>query len=240
MSIGRSWWAVVGLLAVAWGAALFVERNGGADEIVAIGRRWWPLLLIAVGFVNLIRLSDRRWAVVGPFLAIVTGTALLLFIVGPVPGNIYPRLWPIVLVLAGGLLVLSATRPNDKELAERPEVHRFVWLGGERLQSTARSFWHARINVLLGTFTLDLQGATLHQPATVYVNAVFGTVDILVDAETTATVRRPFVLRVRGLVPSDVPPDEHPQLTVSVLALFGDAKIRRSLGIAPLASPGSR
>ncbi len=238
----RNWWALLGLVAVASGAVLFVERTGGTGEVVAVGRRWWPVVLIAVGLINLVRLSDHRWAVVGPLLAIAAGATLLLFIFGGLHRDLglrrdlYPRLWPVLLVLTGGALVFAAARQDNESLSERNELRRFVWLRGERLESTARAFWRARISVLLGSYTLNLRRATLQPPTTVYVNALFGNVDILVDTGTTTTVRRPFVLGIGGMATGDVPPQVRPQLTVSVLALFGDAKVRRTFGVATLAA----
>jgi hypothetical protein len=192
-----------------------------------------------VGLVNLLRLSDRRWALVGPLFAIVLGATGLLVLFGGLRRDLYPRVWPVLPVVVGAALVLAAARHDSEPLSERNELRRFVWLRGERLESTARAFWHGRISVLLGTYTLDLRRATLQRPTTVYVNALFGTVELVVDTAITTTVRRPFVLGIGGLAPSDVPPQVRPQLTVSVLAFFGDARIRRTLGVASLASaPG--
>ena len=235
----RNWWALLGLVAVALGAAMFIERNGGVSEMAELARRWWPLLLVALGLVNLVRLSDTRWAVMGPLFAIIIGAILLMAVLGVLEAGLYPRLWPILLMLAGATLVLAAAGHHDPPLSERNELRRFVWLRGERLESAAQAFWHARISVLLGSYTLDLRRAVLERPTTIYVNALFGTVVILVDTGTTVTVRRPFVLGIGGLEQGDVPPRVRSQLTVSVLALFGDAKVRRTLAVAPLVgSPG--
>jgi hypothetical protein len=74
----RTWWALLGLVGAALGAALLIERNGGAGEMAELARRWWPVLLVGLGLVNLIRLSNARWAVMGPLLAIIAGALLLL------------------------------------------------------------------------------------------------------------------------------------------------------------------
>jgi hypothetical protein len=235
----RNWWVLLGLLAVASGAVLFIERNGGSGEVAEVARRWWPLLLVALGLVNLIRASDMRWAVVGPLLAVAAGAILLLSILHVFEEGLYPRLWPMALVLGGGMLVSAAAQHHNPPLSERNELRRFVWLRGERLESAAPAFWRARISVLLGSYRLDLRRAKLQRPTTVYVNALFGTVEILVDTGTTVTVRRPFVLGIGGLAHGDAPPRPRAQLTVSVLAFFGDATVRRTLAVAPLVgSPG--
>jgi hypothetical protein len=204
--------------------------------MAALGRRWWPLVLVGLGVVNLIRLSDRGWALVGPLLAIGAGIILLMLILEKVDRVLYPRLWPAALALVGGALVLAATLPAENDLCRRGDLRRMVWFRGELLESTASSFWYARITVLAGALTLDLRRAVLHERTIVHVNALFGTVDLLLEPGTTVMVRRPFVFGMRGPVGGDKPPEEIPQVTVSVLAIFGDARIRRSLGTTPLVS----
>jgi hypothetical protein len=235
----RTWWALLGLVSAALGAALLIERNGGADEMVELATQWWPLLLIGLGLVNLVRLSNTRWAIMGPLLAIIAGALLLLLLLDVLRDDLYPRLWPLLPVIAGTMLVLAAAGHREPPLSDHNDLRRFVWLRGERLESKARAFFHARISVLLGSFTLDLRQAALKRPTTIYVTAVFGTVEILVDTGTSVTMRRPFVLGISGLEQSDVPPRPSSQLTVSVIAVFGDARVLRTLAVTPFAgSPG--
>jgi hypothetical protein len=235
----RTWWALLGLAVAALGAALLIERNGGAGEMAELATRWWPVLLVGLGLVNLVRLSNARWAVMGPLLAIIVGTLLLLHILDVLRSDLYPRLWPLLPVIAGTMLVLAAAGHREPPLSDRNDLRRFVWLRGERLESKARAFFHARIGVLLGSYTLDLRQAVLKRPTTIYLTALFGTVEILVDTGTSVTMRRPFVLGIAGLEQSDVPSRPSSQLAVSVIAVFGDARVRRTLAVAPLVgSPG--
>jgi hypothetical protein len=70
---------LVGLLAVAVGSALFVDRLGGAQVVGEFLHRWWPLVLLALGLGNLIGFSSDRWAVGGPLVLIALGGVLLPF-----------------------------------------------------------------------------------------------------------------------------------------------------------------
>lgn len=235
--MNKSWWALLGLVAVASGAALFVERVGGTTEVVAIGRRWWPVLLIGLGLANLIRNNEYSWAIVGPLLAVGAGTVLLLFTFDIIEGASVSLLWPAALALTGGALVLAMTLRDPDELRGRGDLHRVVWLRGERLESRASPFWYGRITVLGGLFSLDLRRARVHNPTVIHVTVLFGTVEVQLEGATVATVRRPFVLGIRGMVPSDAPRNTEPQVTVSVLALFGDAKLRQPRPITPPTLP---
>jgi hypothetical protein len=230
---------VLGLLVLAAGAVQLLGRSGGTHEVAVVGRRWWPLLLIGLGLVNLIRLSDRGWALFGPLLAIGTGAAVLLFILDVVPSDVYPSVWTIGLGLVGGTLILVGVRQRASRLSDRTQVHQFVWLRVKRLESTARPFVHGRITVVLGAFTLDLRRAMVSSSATIEITVLFGSVEVFVDDETTVVVRRPFDSRIHDPFRNDLTPNVHHQLTMSVLAFFGDAKIRRPLEVAPsVASSG--
>jgi hypothetical protein len=226
--------AFLGLVAVAFGSVLFVERIGGTGEIAAIGRRYWPVLLLGLALANLVRLSDRGWAVLGPLLAAATGIVLLLFTLDVIEGSSYARVWPAALALVGVALVLVTAMPGaGEDRSARGDLRRLVWLRGERLRSIARPFWYARITVLVGAFTLDLRDAELHEGTAIHVNALFGTVEIQLDDSTAAMMQRPFVFGARGLVQGDAPREDDPQVTVSVLGLFGDARLQQRLATTP-------
>jgi hypothetical protein len=217
----------LGLVAVAVGVSVFLERVGGIDQVLPALRKWWPLAVIAFGLANLIRFAPRPWGVLGPLLLVAVGAVLLLVTFGFLQWDDYPLLWPAALVVAGFAVALAGADWPDQRLPYQNEVRQFVLLRGKRLACQAPAFWRADLTVLLGSFELDLREAELARRAVVNVNAVFGTVDIIAREGVPVHERRPFLLDRFGLH-AEVPPEFEDGLTVSVLAFFGRTTIMQA------------
>jgi hypothetical protein len=215
---------LVGLAAVTVGLAILLDRTGGVGQLLSDLSRWWPLVLVAFGLANLIRLVHRPWGVIGPLIAISAGIVLLLITFDYLNRRDYPLIWPAVLVLVGYGIALAGVDWSDRRLPDENEMRQFVWLRGKRVVSRATNFWRADITVLFGSFELDLRHADLYRKVTVNVNAVFGTVEVIVPPGVTVHQRRPFVLSLAG-VEAGVPPPRTARLTVNLLALFGTATV---------------
>ncbi len=224
---------LVGLLAVALGSALFVDRLGGARVVGELLHRWWPLLLVAVGLGNLVGLSSQRWAVVGSLIIVGLGGVLLLFTAGAIHDDIYPVVWPAGVAVAGAGLALTGADWGHGDLSSRDQFRRFVLLRGDRVASAAASFRRASITVAFGSFQLDLRRATLRLGASINVTAVFGTVDVRIGRGIKVRTREPFVLDRRGLRTQPPSRFDGSDLTINVLGLFGAIRVRES----PLPQP---
>jgi Domain of unknown function (DUF5668) len=222
----------LGLLAVAVGTALLVDRLQDRSDVADLARRWWPLLLIVVGLKNLVQLVDRPWMLIGPIIAILAGAMLVLVTLDHLERALYPLAWPAALILAGTTLALAGADRREPPLEGRPELRQFVFLRGKRIVSEAEKFWRADITVVFGSLELDLRRAPLHPRASVNVNAIFGSVDVVVASGVAVWERRPFVLGSRGLSPRGVPPPEAIRLTVNVLGFFGDAATKHAVELA--------
>jgi hypothetical protein len=213
---------LVGLIAVAVGTAVLLDRLGGTEPIVAALRTWWPLGLVVFGIGRLVGLAQRPWSVLGPLAVIAGGLGLLLFTFGVVSWDDYPLIWPWAVVLAGFVLALAGADWGEQRLPHQNELRQFVWLRGKRVVSRAPQFWRADITVLFGAFELDLRAACLHEPAVVNVNAVFGTVDVIAPPGMTVRRRRPFLLDRVG-VHTAVPETIKDGLTINLLGFFASA-----------------
>jgi hypothetical protein len=217
---------VVGLVTVASGAALFIERIGGSAAVASFLERWWPLVIVVIGVGNLIRYAENYWALVGPMIAISIAAFITLFTTGLVRHAIYPLAWPAAVTLAGASLLLLGADWEVAQLPHRNEIRQFVCLGAARLSSYAPAFRRADVTVILGSYRLDLRSAGIHAKAVVNVNALFGTVDVILPAGVTVWERRPFVLSGKGLDVGITPQGEG-MVTISVLGFFGNARTRQ-------------
>lgn len=218
----------LGLVAVTVGVAVFLDRVGGVEGILPTLRTWWPLVLIAFGAANLVRFAPRPWGVLGPLLVIAGGAVLLLITLDRLEWDDFPLIWPAALVVAGFVVALAGADWPDRRTPHQNELRQFVWLRGKRVESYASQFWRADVTVVLGSFELDLREAHFARQAMINVNALFGTVDVVVPEGVTVRQRRPFLLDRFGLHAKVPPPTPTARLVISALALFGRVTTRQA------------
>ena len=100
---------VVGTSVLAVGLIFWLDRIGRIDARDFL--RWWPVILVAFGLVNLVR---RRWVA-----AVILFVIALLFMPS-VPLYLHLRisqvlaLWPLLISLAGTTLILQSLRPESR------------------------------------------------------------------------------------------------------------------------------
>jgi hypothetical protein len=210
-------------LAVTVGLAIFLDRAGGIDGVAELLREWWPAGLVAFGLANMVRLVHRPWGIVGPLIVMALGVVFLLITLGPLDRGDFPLIWPACLVLAGYSVALAGADWGAERLMVENELRQFVWLRGKRITSRATEFWRADVTVLFGALELDLRQATLYRRAVVNVNALFGSVDVIVAPGVSVHQRRPFILSLAGIQAGTPPAGSGAHLTINLLALFGTA-----------------
>jgi hypothetical protein len=104
------------------GVALLLDRTEPAVDLSRLGARWWPLALVFLGIVGILRLLPTANAMLGPLLLVVVGGVALLFTLRPLPGWATPLLLPLVLLAAG----LGLSLAGRSERARTHEVGRSV------------------------------------------------------------------------------------------------------------------
>jgi len=216
----------IGFGLAAYGALVLIDRTGGSGRTLALLARWWPLGLVAMGLIGLIRLLERPGSLLPPVLLIIAGQLLLLWRAELDVHLPYSLLWPAALMLLGILIALAAVRPA----VHRPLTNQFrelVWFREWRVDGNCNAFRHGEVKVLFGRLELDLREAALARDgATIDVSALFGSVRILVPDGWKVLELRPFILGREGLKTEDSPSrgqsKDEADLKIRVLGLFGD------------------
>ena len=223
MNPGR---VVFGGLVAALGVILFLDSTGAIDGGRVVGR-WWPVVIVALGALQLRRRATSRAGAV----LVAAGLGLLAVTTGVLGDDGWRYVWPAALVIAGLWIVLGwgrrfGSQPGDDEVVDGIAV-----LGSARLGTRSQSFRRAAITAVLGGVTLDLTDALPATGATVTVTCVLGGAAILVP--------RGWVVEVRGLPllggwdnttdRLSVPPDA-PRLEVQALVLLGGVEVKHPTG----------
>ena len=158
----------------------------------------WPVVLILLGVVNL---PSARWLGV---LLVVVGAVFLVDNLDVIDVDI-GDFWPVVLVVVG-LLILFGGRARWRRREPRPsgpagassadeastaDVLDAAGLFGEvKRQVTSRNFQGGKVSATFGSAEIDLRGAALAgDGATIHVEAVFGSAELLAPADWAVNVQ---------------------------------------------------
>ena len=221
-----------GLVIVAIGALLLLANftNFGAG----IGR-WWPLILIVIGLVDLLS-NRRRWFRGASTLVI--GALFLMDTLGVwnVPWSL---LWPIPLLVIGAAIVLGAARGKRRRKEARRSETPVEAAGpggldlsvtfGERAQAVSDpNFPGGRISAVFGQAQVDLSQAGLaNGEATLDVSATFASVILRVPADWRVDIRVNTTLAdAADKRPQPAPDSPTGTLVVTGSATFGSVEIR--------------
>jgi hypothetical protein len=199
--------AVLGLLIIVMGVMLTADNLGLADTEYFIWR-YWPTILIAVGFAKMFQGRGSSGRVFGGILALV-GSAMVAERVFDLPIDVGDW-WPMILVILG-IVIISRARggsrlraaqvppgpPGEPDLAtlgtpahagatlsNETTVSEFaMWAGKQRRLSSA-AFRHADLTAIMGGIELDLrQAATANGEAVVDLFVMWGGVEIWVPPD---------------------------------------------------------
>lgn len=169
---------LVGLVLVALGIVLLLERLGVANAGWLIGALW-PLVIVAAG---VLQMAVTRRAHLGATITIVVGLVLLAATLNLLSASVWQFVWPVALI-AVGLLFLAGmvSRGIFRQTEQRDDVaHALSVFGGQKVVSESQ-FRGASLTSFFGGDTLDLRQANLApEGADVDVMTAFGGAGILV------------------------------------------------------------
>jgi len=172
---------IMGVVFILIGLAFLLDHLG----IIAIGSLWrfWPLLLVFAGVVNLTSHDRRIW---GIFL-ILAGTLQQLNELGITHFG-WSQFWPMMLI-ALGLYVMwgsfqwsSKPVPAPSKMGDpRTTLNEAVVFGGLERRMTTPDFQGGDITAIFGGIELDLTEANMQaNEATLAITAIFGGVEVRV------------------------------------------------------------
>jgi Domain of unknown function (DUF5668) len=144
--------------------------------------RWWPVLLIVIGLVQLL---NRHASKAGPVVLIVVGSVATLRRLDFIDLKV-SDLIPIGIAVLGAKLIWDAVMRRNRRAdpVDDPdaEIHAFAMMAGVRRQSTAREFRGGDANAIMGGVELDLRNAQMNdgQEAILDAFALWGGVEIYV------------------------------------------------------------
>jgi hypothetical protein len=146
--------------------------------------RWWPVVLIAIGVVQLV---DRRGAALGPILLTLAGIVLLADRLDLIDFSLGDFI-PLAIAFLGVKLIWEAMgrRRGVPEGTADPNdtVHAFAMMAGVRHQNVSREFRGGDANAIMGGVDLDLRESIAANGASPVLDvfAFWGGVEVYVPA----------------------------------------------------------
>jgi len=181
---------IIGLAVMAAGLLMTLDVAGlihARDYL-----RYWPVVLIVIGALNLTSMGGRQSST--GIVQMAIGVWLLLISTRVVPRQALLLFWPMVVMFAGAMLVLHTVRRGNERVDVRETVNMTGILGGSNRQSNANPFRGGELVGVMGGGRIDLRQAVIPPggQATLDVLCVMGGYEIVVpdtwrvDDRTTA------------------------------------------------------
>jgi len=147
--------------------------------------RWWPLLLVAYGFVRVTGLDGIRRVVSGS-LFLLAGGWMLLRELDVIHVSIF-RMWPVFMIVLGFAMVWRSMRGagSDRDASERSAYPRpFAFMGGVERNIDSDSLVGLEATAVMGGIEADLRGAKPRgRQVVAEVFAWWGGIDLIVPED---------------------------------------------------------
>lgn len=215
---------IIGTGLVIIGAGFMLDQLD-VIEFGPILATWWPLILIAVGAIQL---ATRSVPVPAGVFVILLGAFFQIDRLDIVDVNLGALFWPLLLIVVGGYMLLSRSGWRSTRIDSDEQLDSFAIFGGMERRIDSQSFQGGSAVALFAGTDIDLRDAKLHPDgAEMDVTAAFGGIEI--------TVPDSWKVRMTGLPifggwsnktrMRDAADASAPQLNVRCVAAFGGIEV---------------
>lgn len=170
---------ITGAILILIGLAFLLDHMG----VISVDYLWrfWPMLLVFAGLVNLFSCDRRAWGT----LLILAGGLLQLNQLGITHFG-WAQFWPMMLIALGLLVIWGALdRRNTPVVSSssggdpRTTLSEAVVFGGLERRMTSQDFRGGEVTAIFGGVELDLTEANIQgNEATLALTAIFGGVEL--------------------------------------------------------------
>lgn len=183
---------LIGGALTAFGLALALDALGLVEAGLVL--RYWPVLLIGLGILLLLRARRQGPWFPGAALTLV-GTAFLLERLGAL--GEFDAIWPLIVILIGLAIMGRGFGGRKPEPAADSDdsISSFVVLSSSSPRSSSKSFRGGQVSAFLGACEIDLTQAELGaEEAVIDVLTLMGGIEVRVPPEWTVDTRvTPFM-----------------------------------------------
>lgn len=168
---------IVGTGLVVVGAGFMLDQL----DIIEFGpilATWWPLILIAIGAIQL---ATRSVPVPAGVFLIALGVFFQIDRLDILSLSLGQLFWPLMLILAGGYMLLSRGSSRAGRVDTDDMLNNFVIFGSLNRRVASSAFRGGSVVALFAGSEIDLRECTLHpEGADLDISAAFGGIEIMV------------------------------------------------------------
>ena len=219
---------ITGIVLIGVGVVFLLDRFG----VVNAEHIWffWPLFFVVPGLIKLTSpgsLGDRVW---GGFL-VLFGSVLILHEFGKSPYG-WNYLWPLFLIVAGGLLMLQSyqNKRDGLSVSGEDDVRVFSVFGGSEQHVNSQRFRGGQLIAVFGGYQLDLSQAEIEaEQAVLDATSVFGGGEIRIPRHWNVMIKGIGVFGGYGDETGKYPKDTSKPaktLVVKGVAMFGGVSVK--------------
>jgi predicted membrane protein len=174
---------ILGLVIVLVGVLLTLDTLGIADAEQTL--RFWPAGIVALGLAKLWQGWRFQSGLIGGTILTGIGLWLLLDELDLIAASFW-QLWPVVLVVLGGIIVwrsLHAPRPAPAD--DNSVLSAVAVLSGVARGNNSTAFRGGDLTAIMGGCEIDLRKAQINGEAVIDVFALWGGIEIRVPEDWT-------------------------------------------------------
>lgn len=178
---------ILGLVIVTVGALLTLDTLGIADAERTL--RYWPAGIIVLGLAKLWHGWQYQSGLIGGSILTGIGFWLLFDELDLIRASLW-ELWPVLLVVLGGIIVWrSLTGPRPAPNDDNSVISGVAVLSGVARGNNSASFRGGDLTAIMGGCEIDLRKAQINGEAVIDVFALWGGIEIRVPEDWTVIGR---------------------------------------------------
>ena len=174
--------AFIGLIFIMVGAALIAKKTGVIPESISDIIISWPMLLIAVGTMNIV--TNKNYA--SGLIAITIGAFFITPRIIDIPIEVKDMFWPLIFVVIGVLMITVRNRHRGLYKNESKEnyIDLLTFMGGGKRKITSDNFLGGKVTSIFAGAEIDLTAANIqNKECVIDVFTMFGGSEIVVPRD---------------------------------------------------------
>lgn len=212
----------IGLIIILVGGLLLLSSLGVIQDAGDIWRDYWPLILIAIGVVNVFGQNGIRYSGI---ILIVIGTLFLMENLNFINIDVWQLIVPALVILVGlwFLLPKRENKPNSRHY-----VRQMAFFSGAEIACDSNEFKGADLTVAFGGIDLDLRHVELSEerPAKIDMFVAFGGIDVIVPEGMRVRVTGIPLFGGWSNRAVKVPSAEEADIVVNAFVMFGGMEVK--------------
>ncbi|MEZ4722536.1 MAG: LiaF-related protein [Flavobacteriales bacterium] len=200
--------ALFGLTIVLFGTWWLLRRMD--VEVVPSWALTWPVLLMAIGVINLIGHGFRN---VGGYIMVIVGAVFFARYQYDIPINVEPYIWPAVVILIGLVILFKpnghhhrhwkkkrwGTRQDEFQIEnshtdDSDSLDAVVLMGGVHKDIISKNFKGGEVTCIMGGAELYFSKADMESKATIDITCIMGGLKIVVPQNWNVMVNTTNIL----------------------------------------------